>query len=329
MAQRRHNHTVQRGYLNFFAVEEKIDCHFVDTGVCNEISTNAAAVRKNFYVTTLPDGSRSTWLEDVMGKLESVVPPILRRIERSWPLPDEDRGPLAEYLGLQAARSVAWDKTYREMTATWIRSKRAKYGYSEAQWASLEEHISSDLHRHEGVVEHKAKMTTLVGSMQWTLLTFDHPHLITSDQPLVAVGGDDDEPLGMIPRGGFTEAVEFLWPMTPRRALVLCWLDKPDEPRPRHGNRRHAAVINARLRAHAQKQWFKRPDSAPPFVDGAVPTLSYELHGSRYSLEAAAGSSRRRRFVELLDEWIESEDYDRVDIPIVRVRDGREQRRVA
>jgi hypothetical protein len=108
----------------------------------------------------------------MIGKLETPVPGILQGIERDWPLSEDSRSTLAEYLALQAVRSPAWDQSYRVMTEDWLRTKRSNYDCTDEQWQGLVEHVTGDSHRHESMVEQLAKMTTLVGSMHWTLVTF-------------------------------------------------------------------------------------------------------------------------------------------------------------
>lgn len=318
MASHRRNHVVQKGYLNLFARDERIVSHFVGSDVTKEISTNDAAVRKNFYVTTWPDGTRSTGLETAINKLETPVPSILRRIERDWPLDEKDRSTLTEYLALQAVRSPAWDRQYRDMTTTWLREKREHYDCSDEQWANLEAHVTSDAYRHESMIENQNKSTALVGSMQWTLLTFSNERLVTSDHPLVVVSSENGAPPGAIPKGGMTEAVEFIFPVGPRRALLLTWMDGIDEVQPRHCNARVASAINAHLLANAQRQWFTIPDSTPaPPLDGSVGPISYLLYEGSYSLEVAAHSERRRQVLAIINEWIESNEK-KASIPIIR-----------
>lgn len=318
MASHRHNHVVQKGYLNLFARDERIVSHFVGSDVTKEISTNDAAVRKNFYVTTWPDGTRSTALETAMNKLETPVPAILRRIERDWPLAEDDRSALAEYLALQAVRSPAWDHQYRDMTAIWLREKRDHYDHTDEQWASLEAHVTSDAHRHESMIENQHKLTTLVGSMHWALLVFSNERLVTADHPLVVMSSEAGAPPGAIPKGGMTEAVEFIFPVGPRRALLLTWIDGIDEQQPRHCNARVASAINAHVLANAQHQWFTTPGStAAPPLDRPAEPISYGIYEGSYSLEVAAYSERRREVLAIINKWIES-DTKKTAIPIIR-----------
>ena len=100
--------------------------------------------------------------------------------------------------------------------------------------------------------------------MQWTLLRFDEPILITSDQPVVRSpmppGGSS--PVTAIPPSGFYQVIEIRFPLSPRLALLTSWRDAP------HGDVvdgtwQQAVNMNAVVRAQADWHWIRTMERAP------------------------------------------------------------------
>src|SRR4029077_5565648 len=90
------------------------------------------------------------------------------------------------------------------------------------------------------------KLSSVFGSMHWTLLRFDDPLLITSDQPVAPVPlltPGVIEPFAALPGGGWLDTLEVRCPLTPHLALLATWHMGP-EAEPIAGTWQDAVNLN-------------------------------------------------------------------------------------
>lgn len=137
------------------------------------------------------------------------------------------------------------------------------------------------------------KLATALGSMHWTLVEFGSQLVATSDHPVVLwPGRDARSPEATSLKVGVLECGEIRLPLSPTRAVLMTWSDKPDDEETRvRGTRDHAANLNAFTVASADRQWFYVPDTSPPVGSGKLLPLSLQLVPG-YSREDAARSVR-------------------------------------
>lgn len=309
MAAYRHNHILPRGQLRPFSVDGMIDCHFVDGTETRRIGINDAGVRSGFYVEKRDDGSRSPAFELAMNPAETKGIEMLREIEERWPLSINDRGPIAELLGLQAVRSPAWRAWFDRERRRSLEEKVVSTPFPGAPaWRRFEAYSESDHFRLDSMARQIHKMGSLFGSMHWTLVRLRADRLLIADQPVVPVPfpGREGAPAAAVPRVGFGNTIEVYFPVTPRLALVMTWLEEPDDGPPREGRVHWVKNINGASRAQADRQWFTRPGTSAPQQTGpclCIPVGS-ELH-RLYGLTAAQRSERRRQALEVVNRMIE------------------------
>ena len=212
-----------------------VSCHFVDTGEVKRVSVRDAAVRTHFYSVKLPDGTHNVEFEQRLGEFEGRAVPLLRSIERDWPLQGPSRAIVSEFIALQIVRGPVWRERMREIgLATLEEHKATKPHLTPDQWSQVEH---ANLSQH-GVLSFMAsqldKLGTLVGSMHWTLFTFKRPRLATCDHPVSMIDINvfrttvDAEPF---PQTGMLSAVEIRFPISLTQCLVLRWLDGADTNR--------------------------------------------------------------------------------------------------
>lgn len=302
----RRNHIVPRSYLELFADGGEVLCHFVGTAASKRLSTSDVGVRKNFYVERLPDGSRSTAVEQAMAPLEGDAVEIMRALPDHWPLGMTEHAKLSEYIALQAIRGTAWRTFFNKERTRSLQRRALPPGSAQDQ---LEGYSASDRFRFEVMIGHIPKLATLVASMHWSLLCFRSARLLTSDHPVVPVpiARGEVEPMSAVPRYGFGNVREFYFPVTPRAALLLTWLDEPHAPRPFSGRVHHARAINTGARAQADQHWFQLPGSRTPLASGALTPISPEFL-SAYGLMPAIRSERRARALSAVNEMVESDE---------------------
>ena len=305
VAKYRHNHIAARGYLKAWSCDDLVTCHFVD-GRRQDLPIAHVAVRSGFYVEARPDGTRSTAVEEAMNPVETNAIEILRTLEQRWPLERRERATIAEFLGLQALRGPAWKDRYEQLRDSTLDKQRASAGVHSEDLERFAEHAHTDAHRFRTMMAQLPKFSTMFGSMHWTLLRFRSPRLLTSDQPLAPVVFDPQQPRSTpaaMPSQGIINTVEWRFPVSPRLALICCWLDEPDDGPPRDGARHVMSNINFSVRAQADLQWFHLPGVSVPHPTAIYRPVSYELHRS-YGSREVEHSERRRRVKAMIDEMI-------------------------
>jgi hypothetical protein len=142
--------------------------------------------------------------------------------------------------------------------------------------------------------------------MDWTVLAFNDELLATSDQPVTVMpllAPDRSAPVTPLPPGALIDCEEMRIATSPRQALVLTWLDEPDDLPPRHGTDALAAQLNRAVISQADQEWFHHPARRPTTLippllasTGCAPVgrLLYSHYNSRYA-ERSPPSRRHSR----------------------------------
>ncbi len=105
----RRSHVVSRGYLRGFARNEIISMHLVrEPGSRRDVPVSKAGVLNDIYLRHRPDGTPIHDIEWSLEHIDRVVPSLLRQISDRWPLADQDKVMLAEFLGMQLVRGPRW-----------------------------------------------------------------------------------------------------------------------------------------------------------------------------------------------------------------------------
>jgi uncharacterized protein DUF4238 len=102
-------HVVPRCYLKQFAEYDMIGMRLVgETTTRKVISIDDAAVRKQFYRRTRPDGTPIDDIEWSLSHIESAAAPLLQNLGDRWPLSFEAKAILAELFSVQLVRGTRW-----------------------------------------------------------------------------------------------------------------------------------------------------------------------------------------------------------------------------
>jgi hypothetical protein len=296
-------HIVPRCYLRRFADGGSIALRVVgDAETPKTTSIDKAGTRRTFYRRHRPDGTPIDDVEWSLSQGERAAAWILRDLESRWPLPLEQKAPLACLFAVQLVRGPRWMNWRTEATNEYIEEQRAA-GEEVDDFAT---HIHDDTQRLVQMLEMGRKMASVFGSMHWNLIEFPSPWIVTSDHPVVLwPGGVGARPPAPTPPDvGVMETLEIRIPVTPRHAILMTWSDAADnEPSRLRGSRHHAASLNAFTIAEADRQWFHHPDSAAPSTSGQLLPLSPQLLPG-YGAEVAARSSRRQLAGEIVNSLI-------------------------
>ena len=159
------------------------------------------------------------------------------------------------------------------------------------------------------------KQASLLAAMHWTVVEFPVPLLATSDQPVSVVPILEDGQTAKIevfPQTGFLGWHEIRFPIDPRRALLMTWIEGFDTERAVQADDDIAAEMNRTTIAQADREWFHHPSrrairlKKDDLADRFCRPVAQQLD-SRYTAEAARISGRRRTAEKTLKEMIEGE----------------------
>jgi hypothetical protein len=269
------------------------------------ISIDDAAVRKQFYRRTRPDGTPIDDIEWSLSHIESAAAPLLQNLGDRWPLSFEAKAILAELFSVQLVRGTRWKNWHETFSKQFVDEQRdaedpttitrSEQTVEVVSAAELERHLLGDTNRLMGMLSLGRKLASAFGSMHWTLVKFAAPLLATSDHPIVLwprdarARGPEATPMNL----GVLETLEVRVPMSPKLAILMTWGDWLDTGEARvNGARHHAEGLNAFTIAEADRQWFHWPTKVPPVGSGSFLPLSVQLLAN-YDAQAAATSRRR------------------------------------
>ncbi len=306
---KKHTHVTPRAYLRRFAAGGLLVAE--RTGREPEpIGVPEVAVRKNFYTLKRSDGTSSNEVENSLGTLESKVVAAFMAIDRgALPLDPEAKAVLAEFIGVQMTRGVR----YREMRSDhikqneeWIRERVRELFLEHApseRASEADDYASSyDLSRLEtresmvqagigtGII-----LTNALVNMCWTIVAFDKPVLLGSDQPAVCWYAPHQA-------GPWAPAlaVEIRVPLSPTQALVASWHDEADRSHALHGALVAALSMN-HYTARQAADWVY-------WLPGTTPRRGQPVHDEPITGSPPATSRRRELTTELVMRLLESRE---------------------
>lgn len=321
----RKHHVVPKGYLKAWAVSHQVMVARPGMDGAFRCNVAKAGVVTDFYRRFRPDGTPSDDVEGSLAGAESIALPLLRQLRDRWPLSDADKGILAQLLALQLSRGSTWrdfhdhlvERSVPEMRREFLESleasswrlpdgSRTNREEFEAAFAKGRRDISSDTQRLERMLESVEKVSMVLGSMHWSLLEFEDDRLMTSDHPVVVwpLSRELGAPVDWRPSQGLLPTLEVRFPVSPRSALLLTWMDAFDDDAPvLRAPPSAARNINACTRAQAAQQWFFKPSAEPGIARGNLPPVSLMLIRG-YTAHRAASSRRRAAISERIQPLI-------------------------
>ena len=156
------------------------------------ISVGDAAVRKNFYVVRLPDGSESDQAEDGFGQVESDAAVAIKMLieDRVWPIPSDVRMRIAKWAALQYLR-VPWVRQCAREIAEALSEVGlpVQAGTGERSTVfmpadQVDRHGAPAFHL-EFIRRQAAAVTQMLYERAWILTFYNRKSLATSDAPVV------------------------------------------------------------------------------------------------------------------------------------------------
>jgi hypothetical protein len=322
-------HVVPRSYLKHFAADdEKTIAARLREDPLRAITTSIDNVgtRRFFYRRTRPDGTVIDDTEWSLSQLEGKTAPLLQKLKSQWPLPFEEEVTLAHLFGYQVVRSPQWKDWHEDFTRKFVNEHRAETDNDDERknLDDLEETLLSARARQVRMLSLGRKIAAILGSMHWTLVRFEQPYLVTSDQPVVMWPRDlpAAAPHAISADAGLMETLEIRVPLSSQHLLLMTWLDEPDDDeRVIDGTKQHAAIANAFTVANCDRQWMHRPGTSPPIASGRLLPLSPELLRSQnYNVLASEHSRRRRKAIEIIEQMKDDPDLSSDDIAVVSIR---------
>jgi hypothetical protein len=197
-----------------------------------------------------------------------------------------------------------------------LRRQLSGFGHwSDEQMDEFVRMVTSDAWRAQLFGDQLPQAASLIASMHWALLEFRDEVLATSDQPVTVVpllGEQDWAPLATLPPGGLASCEEIRMALDPRHALLMTWLNEPDDGPMFHGTDRVAAELNRAVIGQADEQWFHHPARRPTtLTPGTTPEQGCGAIGRLlfrdYDHESALCSQRRLDTLENLESMIEGQ----------------------
>jgi hypothetical protein len=223
-------HIVPRSYLTKWAVDRKIGFRLVKEQRSLVQAVENVGTRRRFYRRERPDGTEIDDVEWSLGEGEKAAAPVLRSFSENWPLPREEKGALAELFALQLIRGPRWKAEYEELTRRFLDDYPDDPDIKPEQREREETAFLSDTHRLVQMLSTGRTLATALGSMHWTLVEFGAPLVATSDHPVVLWPDLDSRmPEASSIKVGVLQCGEIRLPLSPTRAVLMTWSDKPDE----------------------------------------------------------------------------------------------------
>jgi Protein of unknown function (DUF4238) len=289
-----------------------IERQMVADGKHGLIAVSHAAVESGFYAVRLPDGSFNHELEPSFAPLEELGARLARRALTDGPPSGHERGQLAAFIAFQLLRGPAFKRLHEAAVANTIEKWEDRLsaiqsdGYDPVEYARS--FLDQDARRLNAMSVRAAPVATVLAAMHWMILDSTKATFVTCDHPVV-VRGDPREPIDDGQRFGVLDAVEILYPLSPRALLVMTWVDQPHDlllPT----DVLDAPASNALVSRQAYRQWFSQPGTSPRFSRAPTQQLPL-LAGSRfdrYDWFAARSSERRRLAEQAIAARTESDD---------------------
>jgi Protein of unknown function (DUF4238) len=300
----KHSHVVPAGYLRGWADGRQIAMRLVGSQNSLLVGVRDAGVRSDYYRRERPGTGETIYdVEWSLAQGEDAALPLIAELPARWPLTNEDKGKVGQFMALQHLRGPAfgaWHEKHIAARAAELRADPAAHAIPQSgvtPAATVErgiEIMESDTSRATRVLSLVRSVGIAMSSMHWSLVSFSQARLATSDHPVVVwpLRRGASRPQANDLDAGVLDTLEVFFPVGPAHLLLLTWLHDEDTPRPVAGEGRHISTANAFVVANADKQWFHEPGVQPWMANGTRSPLSAEL--VRHYGQTAAESSPRR-----------------------------------
>jgi hypothetical protein len=295
-------HIVPQVYQRSFAVNDQVAVHIDGRIDCVLMNIRDAATRPRFYRRTRPDGTEIDDIEASLSRIEDAVRPVFDDLERGLPLDSARKNVLAQFIGVQVARSPAFfeqdaaiiDEVLGGLDAPDFKSTAlARFGGDvDAARRALREAYLNKTEQLTKMVTLSYRMASVIGHMRWQLVRFNDPLLAYSDHPVVMWPLDATAmPPFPVARFKPASAIEVRVPLSPDIAVLMTWADRHDASQPVLGTPSQAAELNAFTVSQAERQWMHRPGAEPTIATGRFDPLACQLDPT-YNAVAAISSKR-------------------------------------
>jgi hypothetical protein len=258
---KRRNHTVNKSYLKRFANGDgflrRMDLPG-DKRIL--ISLDDATVIKDFYVVTLPDGSKTDKAEDVFCGVESAAAAAIHSVVDGlvWPIPAKRRGDIAAWAALQYLRPPSVRQLGRE-----IAEGLSEIGLPVPAGAGRRIMMKLPADQVEGLTgpglqlalirRQLLSVAEMLYQREWVVTDYRRKSLVTSDTPVV---------LFPTAQGvGIANAAAVYVPIDRRVGLIMTVPDRGE--RRGFGTARSALIANQAMAQNARKYLFHHPDDDP------------------------------------------------------------------
>jgi hypothetical protein len=270
--------------------------------------------RENFFGAD-PEVRRQA--EERFNKFESKGIEALRQLEHSWPPEGDYRSDIACLVGIHMVRNPAFITRATLLSEAEIERKMTAYRQTmtEEQIEIMLANFRTIAFKINYMLSLVLKQASLLAAMHWTVVEFPEQLLATSDQPVSVVpileDGETAE-IEVFPQTGFLGTHEIRFPINPRRALLMTWIEGFDTERAVRADDDIAAEMNRTTIAQADREWFHHPSrratclKKDDLADRFCRPVAQQL-ASDYTPEAARNSGRRRTAEKTLEEMIEGE----------------------
>jgi hypothetical protein len=262
--------------------------------------------------------------EKQMNRYETEGIEVLRALDSPWPLDckSSERIALAFLVAIHLIRNPYGQQDLIRAQQDNLDSKMPTYRQtmSEPQITQLLEEVTAERFRVETMLERMPKLASMIASMHWTVLEFSEPLLATGDQPVTIaplLSEGSSAPVQPLPSNGLLNTEEIRFPLDPSHALLLTWLNEPDDGPALPCGDQIAAELNRAVIGQVDKDWFHHPERRPTTVTasnlrpGGCGLIGRALlHG--YTAEQARDSRRRHDAARNLDQMIDEEITDRL-----------------
>lgn len=260
-------------------------------------------MRTKFYAATPgPDGQRSAAIAERQRQMiEDAALPILARLEESWPLADEERIRVAQWIAVMHLGSPASADRFPEHASRFWADIEANHpGIARAAAAERHELAEPDFWLFSMFAQ-VPLFATSIGMMHWSLIRFRKPLLVSGDHPIVDVPLLPGRDSGGANDLQFLDSVEVRLPVSPTAAVLLTWTDRDDRAPATWGRRQHARAINHATWARARQHIFWSPaiDPTHPSQNDRYQPLGEQLIAG-YSTGMAFDSERRN----IATDWL-------------------------
>lgn len=308
------NHIVTKAYLRGFCDNDGRIGVWNRTGKRFAASPNSVGYRKWFFGD---DEALRAEVEQKLSAVEHRLPGIRddmiagRFPQHSTP----DRGLLLEFLAIHVVRNPAWRRLIEDLVERQIVVR----GHDAREWEAFREVIRSDRYRVGTMLRQIHEIASILGSLHWTPIRVPEKWLCTCDQPVVVFPRLQEGARARVDQQtALLDTVEFRFVLDPQHALIMSWLDAPEDHRWRDVSLAVAADLNRSVMGRADADVFhylglKPPTVAPPFLPtNECRSIASALHLG-YSMDAAATSERRARTAKIVLRMIEEQGPPRIE----------------